>query len=94
MADDSLIINPHSGDKQSAEDVMKELHAVLSARGYVLRASQQGMILAKIESDQLDPKTGKTIARVVAYIEEIRPEYVRAKTADWANSPEAFKRSM
>ncbi len=94
MADNSLIINPHSGDTQAAEDVLKELHALLTAKGYTLRHGPQGMILAKIEPDRVDPRNGRTVARIVAYIEEIRPEYVRAKTADWSNSPEAFKRQM
>lgn len=74
---------------------MKELHQLLTAKGYTLKSSGPGgMILAKIEAGQVDPRNGRTVARVVAYIDEIRPEYVRAKTADWANSPEAFKRSM
>lgn len=94
MADESLILNPHSGDKQSAEEVIKELHQLLTAKGYTLKSNARGMILAKIEPDQVDPSNGRTIARIVAYIDEIRPEYVRAHTADWANTPDSFKRTF
>lgn len=93
MSEENLILNPHSGDKQSAEEVLKELHALLTAKGYTLRANPRGMILAKIEPNQIDPKTGRPIARIVAYVDEIRPEHVRASIADWSNTPDAFKRN-
>lgn len=94
MAEDSLILNPHSGDTQSAEEVIRELHQLLTAKGYTLRHNAKGMILAKIEANQVDPQNGRTVARIVAYIDRIQPEGVIASIADWSNTPEIFRRTQ
>ena len=77
MPDDSLIIRPESGDTVLADDVLKEVCAVLRKHDYALIHRADAMILVKV----LDPV--KMTGRAVAYVQDLTPLYMKHKPIDW-----------
>lgn len=74
-----LIIDPRSGDKHRAEDIIGELCAVLRKHRYGLIFNPQRgvMVLAKIEG------VFANNARVIAEIQRLLPEGAVWKEIDW-----------
>jgi hypothetical protein len=81
VSEPNVIVNPRTGDKARAEDILGELCAVLRKYGYGLLFNPQRGVMALAKLD-------KGNARVIAEISRLLPEGAVWKEIDW--TPKEF----
>lgn len=77
-----LIIDPHTGDRESAEDVLDEIHAVMKKRGYCLIGRDGFFVLAKVDQAGFGNK-----ARAIAEVKQITPDMIEWRKVNWSQKP-------
>jgi len=80
MENPTLLVNPRTGDKARAEDIIGEMCAVLRKYGYGLIFNQQRGVMALAKLSGVE-------ARVIAEIERLLPEGAVWREIGWTPKP-------
>lgn len=73
-----VIVNPRSGDKWSAADILEAVQGVLAERGYALVHRPGSILLAKVGGPVMSLE-----ARVIAEVKVIAPQELVYRDIDW-----------
>ena len=73
-----MVINPVSGDKWRAEDILDAVQSVLREHGYALVHKPHAMLLAKVDGPPAACK-----ARVIAEVRQITPFQIEYREISW-----------
>jgi hypothetical protein len=82
--DVKMVINPKTGDRYRAEDILDAVATVLREHGYALVHKPNAILLAKVDGPPAACK-----ARVVAEVRQITPFMIEYKEIDW--TPKGLK---
>ena len=80
-----LIVNPKSGEVETARDVMQALCKVLREHGYVLQHLPHTIMLGKIIPGSTT-QDGSPVAKAIAAIHKLTPELMQYREFDWSDA--------
>lgn len=85
MRNDDLIIKPDSQDEREIEEILSIIGRELHSRRLILQAAPQGMVLAKIQSEELH------VSRALAVVEKVAFPEVRYRQVLNNTNPDELK---